>query len=462
MKPTYGDIGPALADLGELFGERLLLSEPVRAHHSHDESSWPPALPDAVIYPRSTDEVSRIVSGCAGHRVPVIAFGAGTAVEGQVQALRGGICLDFSEMNDILRVNREDMDCCVQAGVRRLQLDSYLRDTGLFFSVDPGADATLGGMAATRASGTNAVRYGTMKDNVLSLTVVLADGRVVKTGSRARKSSAGYDLTRLFIGSEGTLGIITELVVRLHGRQEAISSAVCGFASVEAAVDTVIATIQMGVPVARIELLDGLQMRAINRFSDLRYPEIPHLFLEFHGTNLGVREQAEAVQELAREHGGTDFQWATKSEDRNRLWKARHNAYPADLQLRPGAHPITTDVCVPVSRLAECIRETRKDIDRASMPIPMLGHVGDGNFHLLILPDPGSADEMQEAEEINRRLVRRALSMEGTCSGEHGIGMGKIDFLKEENPEAVVVMRQIKQAMDPLHILNPGKVVGIF
>lgn len=456
----YGSADKAIADLKERFGERLLESQAVREHHGHDESGWESVPPDAVIYPKDTDEVSEIVKICARHRVPVIAFGTGTAIEGHVQALHGGICIDLTGMNRIIRVSSEDLDCTVEAGVTRLQLERYLRDSGTFFPVDPGADASIGGMAATRASGTNAVRYGTMRENVLSLKVVLADGRIVTTGTRARKSSAGYDLTRLFIGSEGTLGIITEVTLRLYGRQEATSSAVCSFPSVDDAVNSVIMTIQMGIPVARIELLDSLQMQAINRYSKLDYPEIPHLFLEFHGTEAGVAEQARAVQEIASEHNGNDFQWATRSEERNRLWKARHDAYPAALQLRPGAHPVTTDVCVPISRLAECISETRRDIENASMPITLLGHVGDGNFHLLLLPDPNREDELAEAEEINQRLVRRALSMDGTCSGEHGIGQGKISFLEEENPAGVDLMRQLKRAMDPDYILNPGKVLS--
>jgi D-lactate dehydrogenase (cytochrome) len=351
------------------------------------------------------------------------------------------------------------MDCTVQAGVTRKQLESHLRDTGLFFPVDPGADASLGGMAATSASGTNAVRYGTMKENVLSLQVVMADGRIIKTGTRAKKSSAGYDLTHLFIGSEGTLGIITEVTLRLHGLQEAVSSAVCGFPSVDDAINMVILTIQSGIPIARIELLDGLMMHAINRYSKMDYPERPHLFLEFHGSAASVKEQAEAVQGIASEFNGSDFTWATRSEERNRLWQARHDAYPAALQLQPGTRAITTDVCVPISRLAECIRETRQDIDRASMPIVMLGHVGDGNFHLAILPHPDRPQDIEEAEALNHRLVRRALAMDGTCSGEHGIGQGKILFLEEQNPEGVVLMRQIKQTLDPDNLLNPGKVL---
>jgi D-lactate dehydrogenase (cytochrome) len=458
---NYGPSEPAIVALKARFGERVVTSAAVREHHGHDESGWPSLPPDAVVFPESAEEVSEIARVCSAHRVPLIPFGTGTAIEGNVQAVAGGICVDLTRMNRILRVGQEDLDCTVQAGVTRLQLERHLRDTGLFFPVDPGADASLGGMAATRASGTNAVRYGTMRENILALQVVLADGRILRTGTRARKSAAGYDLTRLFIGSEGTLGIITELTLRLHGRQEAISSAVCSFPSVEAAVDSVILTIQSGIPIARMELLDPLMMRAINRYAKLDYPETPHLFLEFHGSRQGVREQAEAVEEIVREFGGTGFAWATLAEERNRLWKARHDAYPAALQLRPGAKPITTDVCVPISRLAECIHQTRLDIDRASMPVTMLGHVGDGNFHLLLLPDPEKPAELAEAEALNRRLVERALAMDGTCTGEHGIGQGKIEFLEMEHPEGVLLMRQIKRTLDPGNLLNPGKVIRL-
>ena len=459
MTITYGHIDNALPELTRLLGERLSTASSVREHHGHDESGFKPEPPDAVAFANSTEEVSEIMKICARHRVPVIAYGTGTAIEGHVQAVHGGLCIDLGGMDRILEVNREDMDCTVQAGVTRLQLESHLRDTGLFFPVDPGADASLGGMAATSASGTNAVRYGTMKENVLSLKVVTADGRIVKTGTRAKKSSAGYDLTHLFIGSEGTLGIITEVTLRLHGLQEAISSAVCGFPSVDDAINMVILTIQSGIPIARIELLDALMMRAINGYSKMDYPEQPHLFLEFHGSESGVVEQAQAVQEIASEFGGSDFAWATRSEERNRLWKARHDAYPSALQLQPGTRAITTDVCVPISRLAECIRETRKDIDRAGMPIVMLGHVGDGNFHLAILPHPDRPQDVEEAEALNHRLVRRALAMEGTCTGEHGIGQGKIEFLEEQNPAGVELMRQIKRTLDPQQLLNPGKVL---
>ncbi|TVO76784.1 FAD-binding oxidoreductase [Sedimenticola selenatireducens] len=459
MRAHYGPVENAISQLTGLLGDRLATTAAVREHHGHDESGFKPLPPDAVAFAQSTEEVSEIIKICAQHSVPIIAYGTGTAIEGHVQAIHGGICIDMGQMDQILRVNQEDLDCTVQAGVTRLQLESHLRDTGLFFPVDPGADASLGGMAATSASGTNAVRYGTMKENVLSLTVVLADGRIIKTGTRAKKSSAGYDLTHLFIGSEGTLGIITEITLRLHGLQEAISSAVCSFPTVDDAINMVILTIQSGIPIARIELLDALMMHAINRYSKTDYPEQPHLFLEFHGSEAGVIEQAEAVQQIASDFNGSDFTWATLSEDRNRLWKARHDAYPSALQLQPGTQAITTDVCVPISRLAECIRETRKDIDAASMPIVMLGHVGDGNFHLAILPHPDHPEEIEEAEALNHRLVRRALAMDGTCSGEHGIGQGKIRFLEEQNPEGVVLMRQIKQAMDPHNLLNPGKVL---
>ncbi|MDF1527835.1 MAG: FAD-linked oxidase C-terminal domain-containing protein [Sedimenticola sp.] len=459
MSAPYGPVDHAITQLTELLGDRLSTSAAVREHHGHDESGFTPLPPDAVAFVQSTEEVSEIVKVCAQHNVPIIAYGTGTAIEGHVQAIHGGICIDMSQMNKILEINQEDLDCTVQAGVTRLQLESHLRDTGLFFPVDPGADASLGGMAATSASGTNAVRYGTMKENVLSLKVVLADGRIIKTGTRAKKSSAGYDLTHLFIGSEGTLGIITEITLRLHGLQEAISSAVCSFPTVDDAINMVILTIQSGIPIARIELLDSLMMHAINGYSKTTYAEQPHLFLEFHGSEAGVIEQAEAVQEIASEFNGSDFTWATRAEDRNRLWKARHDAYPSALQLQPGTRAITTDVCVPISRLAECIRETRKDIDAASMPIVMLGHVGDGNFHLAILPHPDRPEDIDEAEALNHRLVHRALAMDGTCSGEHGIGQGKITFLEEQNPEGVILMRQIKQAMDPDNLLNPGKVL---
>jgi len=451
---------PAFLDeLRSVCGERVSVVDAVREHHGRDESAHPAAPPDAVVHAQSTDEVSRIAALCHRHGVPLIPFGIGSSVEGHVLAIYGGITLDLARMNRITAVNVDDLDATVEAGVTRKQLNAHLHDSGLFFPIDPGADATLGGMAATRASGTNAVRYGTMRENVLGLTVVLADGRVIHTGGRARKSAAGYDLTRLMVGSEGTLGIITEVTVRLHPQPEAVSAAICMFPTVDQAVRTVISTIQMGVPVARCELLDALTIKAVNRYSKTGLREMPMLLCEFHGSAASVAEQAEAVQEIARNNGGLDFEWAVKQEERSRLWQARHDAYLACLQLKPGSRAVATDVCVPVSRLAECIAETNTDIARASIPIPLFGHVGDGNFHLVILVDPASAADLAEAEKINHRLVTRALAMGGTCTGEHGIGIGKLDFLETEHGAAVEVMRAIKRALDPRNILNPGKVV---
>jgi D-lactate dehydrogenase (cytochrome) len=448
-----------LAELRELLGERLSTSEAVRQQHGKDESFHAVAAPDAVAFANSGDEVAAIVSACARHKTPVIAYGTGTALEGHVQALHGGVCIDVSQMNEILQVNAEDLDCRVQPGVTRKQLNNYLRDSGLFFPIDPGADASLGGMTATRASGTNAVRYGTMRENVLGLSVVLADGRVIRTGGRARKSAAGYDLTRLFVGSEGTLGVITEIQLRLYGIPEAISSAVCSFPTLEGAVKTVIQTIQMGIPVARIELLDDVQMDAINRYSDLSYPVQPTLFFEFHGSDSSVREQAESAGEIAGEFGGGDFQWASRPEDRSKLWQARHDAYYAVLALRPGCKGWATDVCVPISELTECLLETRKDIDASGLLAPIVSHAGDGNFHLVFLVDTDNADEMARASAVNDRMVARALAAGGTCTGEHGVGYGKIEFLKAEHGEAMSVMRQIKTALDPDNIMNPGKIL---
>src|ERR1051326_8335209 len=448
-----------LASLRQILGDRLSTSAAVCAQHGKDESYHTPHAPDAVAFAHSTEEVSAIVSLCAQHQTPVIAFGTGTSLEGHVAALKGGVCIDLSQMNRILRVGAEDLDATVQAGVTRKQLNEYLRDTGLFFPIDPGADASLGGMAATRASGTNAVRYGTMRENVLSLTVVLSDGRIIRTARRARKSAAGYDLTRLFVGSEGTLGIITEVTVRLYGIPEAISAAVCAFPTIEAAVDTVILTIQSGVPVARIELLDEAQMEAINKYSKLDHKVAPTLFFEFHGTEAGVAEQTELVKAIASEHGGEDFRWATTQEERSKLWQARHDAYYAALALRPGSKGWPTDVCVPISRLAECIAETKRDLAESTIPSALAGHVGDGNFHLIFMIDPQKPEEIAEASRLNDRMVARALAMEGTCTGEHGIGYGKMDFLLAEHGPAVDVMRNIKQALDPDGILNPGKIV---
>lgn len=450
-----------LAALRELLGERLSTSAAVCAQHGRDESYHPPHSPDAVAFPRSTEEVAAIVKLCAEHDTPVIAFGTGTSLEGQVAALRGGISVDMSQMNRILRVNAEDLDASAEAGVTRKQLNEYLRDTGLFFPIDPGADASLGGMAATRASGTNAVRYGTMRENVLCLTVVLADGRIIRTARRARKSAAGYDLTRLFVGSEGTLGIITELTVRLYGIPEAISAAVCAFPTLEDAVNTVIATIQLGVPVARIELLDEAQIVAINKYSKLDHKVAPTLFFEFHGSPSGVAEQSESVKSIAAENGGEGFRWATTAEERSKLWQARHDAYYAALALRPGSKGWATDVCVPISRLAECIRETKQDLSQSSLPSALVGHVGDGNFHLVFMIDPNRPEEIAEAARLNSRMVTRALAMEGTCTGEHGIGYGKMDFLVAEHGEAISVMRMIKRALDPNDLLNPGKILRL-
>jgi len=450
-----------LSTLRELLGDRLSTSTVVCAQHGKDESYHAPCAPDAVVFARNTDEVAAIVKLCSDHKAPVIAFGAGTSLEGHVAALAGGICVDLSQMDRILRVNADDLDAVVEAGVTRKQLNEYLRDTGLFFPIDPGADASLGGMAATRASGTNAVRYGTMRENVLALTVVLADGRVIRTARRARKSAAGYDLTRLFIGSEGTLGIITELTVRLYGIPEAISAAVCGFPTIEDAVNTVILTIQSGIPVARIELLDESQIAAINKYSKLDHKVAPTLFFEFHGTTAGVAEQAETVKAIAGEHGGNDFRWATTSEARSKLWQARHDAYYAALALRPGSKGWATDVCVPISRLAECISETKRDLAGSPVPTALVGHVGDGNFHLVFMIDPERPEEIVEASRLNDRMVARALAMEGTSTGEHGVGYGKMEFLIAEHGEAVSVMRTIKKALDPDNIMNPGKIVRI-
>ena len=450
-----------LAALRQRLGDRLSTSAAVCAQHGKDESYHAPHAPDAVAFVHNTAEVAAIVGLCAEYRTPVIAFGTGTSLEGHVAALRGGVCIDLSQMNRILRVGAEDLDATVEAGVTRKQLNEYLRDTGLFFPIDPGADASLGGMAATRASGTNAVRYGTMRENVLSLTVVLADGRVIRTASRARKSAAGYDLTRLFVGSEGTLGIITEVTVRLYGIPEAISAAVCAFPTIAAAVDTVIMTIQSGVPVARIELLDEAQIDAINKYSKLNHAVAPTLFFEFHGSAAGVAEQVTNVEAIAGEHGGDDFRWATTPEARSKLWQARHDAYYAALALRPGSKGWPTDVCVPISRLAECIAETKRDLAQSSIPSALAGLVGDGNFHLIFMIDPQSPEEIAEAGHLNDRMVARALAMEGTCTGEHGIGYGKMDFLVAEHGEAVSVMRSIKRALDPDDIMNPGKIVRL-
>lgn len=449
-----------LARLEARFGERLSRKPAVLLQHGSDESSYPPAPPDAVVFVRTTEETAFVVRECASEKIPVIAFGVGSSIEGHLLAVQGGVCIDFSEMNEVLAVRTEDMNATVQAGVTRTQLNAALAGTGFFFSVDPGADATLGGMAATAASGTNTVRYGTMRDNLVSLTVVTAQGEIVKTASRARKSSAGYNLTQLYCGSEGTLGLITEVTVRLHPHPEVTAAAVVNFPSVAAAVDCVIQSIQMGVSLARAEMLDALTIRAINAHSQTTLDEQPTLFLEFGGSRAQVDEQADMVKELATSLGGGEFQWATLQEERSRLWTPRHHAYFAVLQLRPGSRSVTTDVCVPISQLAECVQETLADIDSHALQAPVFGHVGDGNFHCLVLIDPNVAAEVQAAEAFSHRLVQRAIRFGGTCTGEHGVGLHKRGYLVEEHGQpAVDVMRALKQALDPDDILNPGKVL---
>jgi D-lactate dehydrogenase (cytochrome) len=447
--------------LQELLGARLSSGSAIREHHSHDESWHSAQLPDAVCFAQSTEEVSQILRICHKYRIPVVPFGTGTGLEGGTVAHKGGICVDTSRMNAIIQVNADDLDCTVQAGVTRKQLDSYLHDSGLFFPIDPGADASLGGMAATRASGTNAVRYGTMRENVLSLQVVMADGSIVTTGHRARKSAAGYDLTRLFVGSEGTLGIITQLTLRLYGRPEAISSARVYFDDVEGAVNTAIQTIQCGIPIARVELLDAAQMEAINQYSGTRYPRKDALFLEFHGTRASVQEQAETVGVICTDCGGSGFEWTAYEEERREMWDARHSAAYAAMAVRPTAKVYATDVCVPISRLADCIRESRADVASSTgITSFLLGHIGDGNFHYVFLIDPDDPSEYRTVVEISERMARRAIDMGGTCTGEHGIGMGKQKFLKLEfGDAAVALMRSIKAAVDPHDIMNPGKLL---
>jgi len=449
----------ALALLAERFGPRFSRAEAVRAQHGKGEAWHAARPPDGVVWCATTDEVAEIVGVCAEHRVPIVPFGAGTSLEGQLCCLEGGVSIDLTAMNRVLEINAEDLDVAVEAGVTRKQLNSDLRDLGLFFPIDPGADATLGGMAATRASGTNAVRYGTMRENVLGVTAVMPDGKVARFGGRAKKSSAGYDLTRLLVGSEGTLGVITELRLKVHGIPEAISSAVCSFATLEGAVTTVIETIQAGVPVARIELLDEVQMRACIDFSKLAgFTAAPTLFFEFHGSPAGVAEQAETAKALAEANGGGSFHWATRAEDRNRLWQARHDVYYAALGLRPGAKAIATDVCVPISKLAEAVTAARRDIDASGLIAPIVGHVGDGNFHVQLMIDPDDADEVRRAQAVNARMVDRALAVGGTCTGEHGVGIGKMDKVEKEHPTALPYWRAIKRALDPQGIMNPGKI----
>ncbi|HLH89720.1 MAG TPA: FAD-linked oxidase C-terminal domain-containing protein [Xanthobacteraceae bacterium] len=461
-RPDPAAVAAALRELAAHFGNRLVTSTAVREQHANTTTWVTNEPPDAVVFPQSTPDVQAVVRICAAHGLPVIAFGTGTSLEGQINAPRGGVCIDFRDMNRILAVHAEDLDCVIEPGITRKALNEQLRDQGVFFPIDPGADASLGGMTATRASGTNAVRYGTMKDNVLALKAVLATGEVIKTAQRAKKSSAGYDLTRLFVGSEGTLGVITEITLKLAGIPESIASGVCPFPSVEAACNATIATIQSGIPVARIELLDELQVKACNAYSKLSLPERPVLFLEFHGTEASVAEQSEQFGEIARDLGGGPFDWATKPEERTRLWQARHDGYWAARGLRPGATAVATDVCVPISRLAECVTATQADIAASRLVAPIIGHVGDGNFHLSLMVDLNDPDEVKRAEGLCARLVERSLAMEGTCTGEHGVGQGKMKYLLAEHGEpALAAMRALKQAFDPRGIMNPGKIVTL-
>ena len=451
-----------LTELHALLGDRCTTNATELENHSHSESWHPSGVPDVVVYPLSTDEVSEVVRAAARVGAPIVPFGAGSSLEGHVNALAGGVSIDLSRMNRVLSVNVEDLDVTVEAGVTHRALNKALANTGVYFWVDPGADATIGGMAATGASGTTTVRYGTMRETVRGLTVVLADGRVIRTGGRARKSSAGYDLTRLFIGSEGTLGVITEITLRVYGLPEAVSAAICAFDSLEGAVQTVITTIQLGIPVARIELLDEVMMDAVNHYSHLSHVVKPTLLFEFHGTSqAGVSEHATSVQEIAAEHGGAGFEWATTTEDRTRLWRARHNTLPASRAMRPGGHSWVTDVCVPISKLAECIVETKRDLQASKAYGPLVGHVGDGNFHLNFVFNRDDPKEFAEIKALNRRLVQRAIAMGGTCTGEHGIGMGKMADLEEEHGEAVEVMKAIKRALDPNNRMNPGKILRL-
>jgi D-lactate dehydrogenase (cytochrome) len=457
---NLSDRGVLIERLRSIFGDRLTTSKSVLEQHGHGESWHPVQAPDAVCFPHSNEEVATIVKLCAESTTPVIAFGTGTSLEGQVQAVNGGISLDLTQMNQILEVNNEDMDCRVQAGVTRRELNQYLHDSGLFFPIDPGANTSIGGMTATRASGTNAVRYGTMRENVLGLTVVTANGEIIKTGTRARKSAAGYDLTRLFVGSEGTLGIITEICLRLHGLTEAISAAIVNFPDVRSAAEASIQTIQMGIPIARIEIVDRAYMKAINAYSKTDYAELDTLFLEFHGTRAGVAEQVQMFDEISQEFGATGFQWADKEEDRRQLWRARHDAYYAGLAVYPGYQGYVTDVCVPISRLADCITETQADITASGLFAPVIGHVGDGNFHSTIFIEPDNEAMFAKALELDKRMVRRAQEMGGTCTGEHGIGIGKLKHMRNEHGDgAIVAMQAIKAALDPQNIMNPGKIV---
>ncbi|WP_180901376.1 FAD-binding oxidoreductase [Martelella soudanensis] len=447
-----------IAILQQRFADKVQTGEAFRAQHAHTTTYLPAQLPDAVFFAESADDVKQVVRVCAAHKVPIIPFGTGSSLEGQVNAPEGGISIDFSRMNRVLEVNAEDLDCRVEPGITREELNEYLRDTGLFFPIDPGANASIGGMASTRASGTNAVRYGTMKDVVLAVTAVTADGEEIATARRARKSSAGYDLTRLFVGAEGTLGVITSVTLKLAGIPEKIAGGVSSFATLEDACNAVIMTIQMGIPVARIELLDALQVKACNAYSGLDFPETPLLLLEFHGSEQAVAMQSEQFSEIAAECGGSEFVWTANAEERNRLWKARHNAYWAGRALKPEYEGFSTDVCVPISRLAECMRETQADIAAEGILAPVVGHAGDGNFHLLVLFDKDKPGEIERIEAFTARLAERAIAMGGTSTGEHGVGQGKKRVVGKELGSAIAVMRAIKQALDPDNIFNPGKI----
>ena len=459
---TFNKITPqVLHAFKDAFGDALTTNQGILDRFGKDESFHKGFAPEMVVTVQSTEDVVTVLQLATIHKIPVIPYGAGTSLEGSVAALYGGVCVNMQEMNSVLNVYTADMDVVLQPGVTRRQLNNHLQDQGLFFPVDPGADASIGGMISTRASGTTTVRYGAMRDNVMALEVVLADGRVIRTGGRARKSAAGYDLTRLLTGAEGTLGIITEATLRLYGIPEAVSSAVCTFKTLESAVDTVIQTIQFGIPIARMELLDDVQVDAINRYSKTDYPVGPTLFLEFHGTDASVVEQSENVRDIAAEYGGANFHWTSNTEERNKLWRARHDAAYACKALRPDGEIWATDVCVPISRLAECISLTRADLDENNLLAPIVGHVGDGNFHLVLLVDHTDTTEVKRAEQVHERMVNRAISMGGTCTGEHGIGYGKREFLKTEHGLGVDIMRDLKFALDPLGILNPGKVFNL-
>ncbi len=458
---TKSNHSDSISKLKQVFAEQLITSQAVCHQHGNDESFHQSHAPDAVLFAKNKEDVVKAVNICCKHKTPIIAYGTGTSLEGHIAALQGGLCIDVSNMNQVLAVYSEDLQCVIEPGVRRIQLNDYLRDTGLFFPIDPGADASIGGMVSTRASGTNAVRYGTMRDNVLSLEVVLANGEIIRTAKRAKKSSAGYDLTSLMIGSEGTLGIITEITLKLFGIPETIASAVCTYPSIDDAVNTTISTIQSGIPIARIELMDEKSIEAVNAYSKLDLQVAPTLFMEFHGSPESVKNQSESVGDISKEFGGSNFQWTTNTEQRNKLWQARHDAAYACKALRKNCEFMATDVCVPISRLAECIVETQKDVQESGLLAPILGHVGDGNFHLVLTVDPTDCDEIQKATALHERMIYRALSMDGTCTGEHGIGYGKINYLESELGQTTSIMRTIKQALDPNNIMNPGKIIRV-